>query len=370
MHRVSLTYNLVGVEAAQRDLHHPLLALLAAVHDCGSINGAARRLGLSYRHVWGELKRWEQELGQTLVVWNKGRPAVLSAFGEKVLWAERRAQARLAPQIEALRAELEKAFAIAFDAGAGVIPIVASHDDALPLLRALALERHRLHLDIGFSGSVDALAALNDGRCLMAGFHALVESPPRSPTARVYRPMLKPGRHKLVGFARRTQGLIVAPGNPLGITMLADLCRYGVRFANRARGTGTRVVLDELLAAQRIDPQHIIGFDRTESSHRSAAEAVASGSADAALGIEAAAHARGMGFVPLVQEQYFLVTLQPALALPQVQSLLELLRSAEWRAQLGGLAGYEALDSGQVLSLRRVLPWWRFRKPKPAGASR
>ena len=80
MHRVSLTYNLVGVEPAQRDLHHPLLALLAAVHDCGSINGAARRLGLSYRHVWGELKRWEQELGQTLVVWNKGRPAVLSTF--------------------------------------------------------------------------------------------------------------------------------------------------------------------------------------------------------------------------------------------------------------------------------------------------
>ena len=91
MHRVNLTYSLAGHEPAQRDLHHPLLALLAAVHDSGSINGAARRLELSYRHVWGELKRWEHELGQTLVVWNKGRPAVLSPFGEKLLWAERRA---------------------------------------------------------------------------------------------------------------------------------------------------------------------------------------------------------------------------------------------------------------------------------------
>ncbi|MEO8122797.1 MAG: substrate-binding domain-containing protein [Burkholderiales bacterium] len=364
MHRVNLTYSLVGREPQQRELHHPLLALLSAVHDSGSINAAARGLDLSYRHVWGELKRWEQELGQTLVVWNKGRPAVLSSFGEKLLWAERRAQARLAPQIEALRSELELAFAIAFDDSAGVIPIVASHDDALPLLRTLAQQRHHLHLDIGFSGSVDALAALNDGRCLMAGFHALVESPLRSPTARVYRPMLKPGRHKLVSFARRTQGLIVAPGNPLAITMLADLCRYGIRFANRARGTGTRVVLDELLAAQKINPQYIAGFDRTEPSHRSAAEAVASGSADAALGIEAAARARGMDFVPLVQEHYFLVTLQHALAQPQVQTLLGLLRSAEWRDQLNAFPGYEARDCGEVLSLRRVLPWWSFRKPK------
>ena len=368
MHRVNLTYSLAGHEPAQRDLHHPLLALLAAVHDSGSINGAARRLELSYRHVWGELKRWEHELGQTLVVWNKGRPAVLSPFGEKLLWAERRAQARLAPQIEALRGELEQAFAIAFDDGAGVIPIVASHDDALPLLRTLGLQRHRLHLDIGFAGSVDALAALNDGRCLMAGFHALTESPLRSPTARVYRGMLQPGRHKLVSFARRTQGLIVAPGNPHGITMLADLCRHGIRFANRARGTGTRVVFDELLAAQHIDPRHIAGYDRTEPSHRSAAEAVASGSADAALGIEAAACARGMGFVPLVQEQYFLVTLQQTLVQPQVQTLLGLLHDAQWRDQLNALPGYEARDCGEVLSLRRVLPWWTFRKPKRPAA--
>jgi putative molybdopterin biosynthesis protein len=368
MHRVNLTYSLAGSEANPRDLHHPLLALLAAVHDTGSINGAVRQLGLSYRHVWGELKRWEGELGQPLVVWNKGRPARLSQFGEKLLWAERRARARLAPQIDALRGELEQAFAIAFDDGAGVIPIVASHDDALPLLRTLAQSKHRLHLDIGFSGSVDALAALNDGRCLMAGFHALVDAPLRSPTARVYRPMLKPGRHKLVSFARRTQGLIVAPGNPLVITTLADLCRDGIRFANRARGTGTRVLLDELLAAQRINPQHIAGFDRAEPSHRSAAEAVASGSADAALGIEAAADARGMGFVPLAQEHYFLVTLQHALAQPPVQALLQLLRSAEWRAQLDALPGYESSDCGEVLSLRRVLPWWSFRKPKPAAA--
>ena len=364
MHRVQLTYTIGSGAAMQRDLHHPLMALLGAVHDTGSISGAARRLELSYRHVWGELKRWEGELGQELVLWVKGQPALLSPFGEKLLWAERRAQARLAPQIEALRSELEQAFAIAFDERTGVIPLTASHDDALPLLRALAQREARLHLDIAFSGSVDALAALNDGRCLMAGFHALIESPLRSPTAQVYRPMLKPGQHKLVAFAQRIQGLMVAPGNPLGLAALADLQRPGVRFANRARGTGTRVVFDELLARCRLSPKTIAGYDRAEPSHRSAAEAVASGTADAALGIESAARSRGLDFVPLAHEHYFLVTLQHALDQAPVQALLALLRSTAWRAQLGALPGYSAAHSGEVLSLRRVLPWWTYKTPK------
>jgi putative molybdopterin biosynthesis protein len=291
----------------------------------------------------------------------KGQRAQLSPLGEKLLWAERRARARLAPQIEALRSELERAFAVAFDDSAGVITMSASHDDALPLLREMAAGQ-RLHLDVQFTGSVDALAALNDGRCLLAGFHALTDSPRSSPTARVYRPMLKPGVHKLVSFARRSQGLIVAAGNPLAVRGLADLGR--VRFANRARGSGTRVVLEQLLAAQNVDASHIAGFDRGEPSHQASAEAVASGSVDAAFGIEAAARARGLDFVPLADEQYFLVALQPALDHPHVRTLLALLRCAEWQRRLDAIPGYRAERSGEVLSLRRVLPWWTYRKPK------
>jgi len=365
MHRVHLTYTLQGRDDTQRDLHHPLLAMLAAVHESGSISGAARQLSLSYRHVWGELKRWELELGQTLVSWTKGQAAVLSPFGEKLLWAERRAQARLAPKVEALRSELEQAFAIAFDDSVGALPISASHDDALPLLRQRAQDQHKLHLDINFCGSLDALAALNAGHCLLAGFHALTDSPQRSPTALAYRSMLKPGQHKLVSFARRTQGLIVAAGNPLGLRQLADLQRPGLRFAAREARTGTRVVLDELLTAQHIDPATIPALRRTEPSHRAAAEAVASGGADLSFGIEAAARARGLGFVPLASEQYFLVLMRDTLEHPQVRTLLELLRGADWQHQLNALPGYAAERSGEVLSLNRVLPWWHYRKPKP-----
>jgi putative molybdopterin biosynthesis protein len=365
MHRVQLAYTLTDARHAGRALHHPLLAMLAAVHGTGSISGAARQLELSYRHVWGELKRWEAELGQPLVLWAKGQPAVLAPFGEKLLWSERRALARLAPQIEALRSELERAFALAFDDSAGVVTLFASFDEALPQLRDRVAPR--LHLDIEFTGSVAALAALNEGQCLLAGFHALTASGLRSPTARRYRSLLRPGRHKLIGFARRTQGLIVAANNPLAIGSVHDLSRPGLRFANGPAGSGTCVVLEELLAAARIPPASIGAFDRGERSHQAAAEAVASGSADAAFGIPPAAQAKDLHFVPLAEEQYFLVTLAAHLSHPHVISLLEALRSRAWRAALDAIPGHRAERCGEVLSLRQVLPWWNYRKPKPAG---
>ncbi|MEP7058505.1 MAG: LysR family transcriptional regulator, partial [Caldimonas sp.] len=183
MHKVQLSYNLTPSPADRRALHHPLMAMLEAVHETGSISAAARRLGQSYRHVWGELKRWQVELEHPLVTWVKGQPARLSPFGAKLLWAERRALARVAPELEALRSELERVFDVAFDDSAGVVTMYASHDEALPRLRDWAARHSRLHLEIQFTGSVDALAALNDGRCPVAGFHALVDAPLRSPTA-------------------------------------------------------------------------------------------------------------------------------------------------------------------------------------------
>ena len=362
MHRVELTYALLAADRAPRELHHPLIELLGAIHEQGSISAAARHVGRSYRHVWGELKRWEGELGHELLVWSKGQRAALTPFGAKLLWAERQAQARLAPQLATLRGELEHAFAVAFDDDAAVVEIAASHDEALPLLRGWAARRSKLHLDISFTGSVDALAALNDGRCLVAGFHALVDSPPGSPTARAYHPLLKPARHRLIGFATRSQGLIVAATNPLRIQTVADLARPGLRFVNRSRGTGTRVVLDELLAAARTSAAEIDGYDRVEPSHRAVAQAVASGSADAAFGIEAVARDRGLDFIPLAQERYFLATLAEHLERAPVTALRTALAASEWQATLAALPGYAPMKSGEILSLTAMLPWWRTPK--------
>jgi putative molybdopterin biosynthesis protein len=348
----------------ERLIRNPLMDLLHAVNASGSISAAAKALGLSYRHVWGELKRWEVDLGQALIVWDKGQPARLSAFGEKLLWAERQAQARLAPQIESLHADLERAFAVAFDQAAHVLLLLASHDDALVALREHAAAGAGLHLDIRFCGSVDAIDGLNQGRCAIAGFHTPPEPRPGSLAQRTYQPLLRPGRHKLIGFARRTQGLMVAPGNALGLASVADLANKRARFVNRPLGTGTRLLFDELLGQAQLAPADIEGYGNTESSHAAVAQAVASGAADAGLGIEAAARSRGLDFVALLKEDYYLVCLKAALEEPPVQALLQVLRGAAWQQALSALPGYEPVRCGEVLSLRAQLPWWRFAAEK------
>ena len=369
MHRLQFHYTL-SRDASPALVRNPLIDLLQAVSTQGSISAAARALGLSYRHVWGELKRWEKELGNQLVVWEKGQSARLTEFGAKLMWAERQAQARLAPQIEALRAELERSFAVAFDDSVHVVTLYASHDDALTALREHALlqglgaGQGQLHLDIRFTGSVDAIRALNEGRCVMAGFHTLQDTGRKTLTERTYKPLLQPGQHKLIGFAQRTQGLMVARGNPLALASLHDLSARHARFANRALGTGTRVVLDELLTQAELTASDILGYDHTEPSHAAVAHAVAAGQCDAGLGIAAAAQRAGLDFVPLASERYHLVCLKSALAQPGIQALLQLLKTPAWQDEVTRIAGHAALQSGEVLSMRKVLPWWNYRQKK------
>lgn len=372
MHRVQLHYTL-SRDAGTAVIRNPLPELLQALADHGSISGAARSMGLSYRHVWGALKRWEDELGGELVVWEKGQSARLSEFGSKLLWAERQAQARLAPQIAALHADLERAFAVAFDPDAHVLTLYASHDDALGVLRSYAATPGvggAVHLDIRFTGSVDAIRALNEGRCTLAGFHTVERPAATSLAARTYRPLLRPGLHKIIGFAQRTQGLIVAPGNPLGLRSLADVARTGARFVNRSLGSGTRVLLDDLLAEGGLAAKAIAGYERHEPSHTAVAQCVAAGTADAGLGIELAARTRGLSFVPLVQERYHLACLKATLDQPALRALRLLLESQDWCSRMSGLPGYAPLHCGEVLAMRNVLPWWEFGEQKQSRTSK
>ena len=371
MHRIQLHYTL-SRDAGDAQIRNPLPEMLEAVAQQGSISAAARTLGMSYRHVWGALKRWEEQLGGELIIWGKGQSAQLSEFGAKLLWAERQAQARLAPQIAALHADLERAFAVAFDPNAHVLTLYASHDDALVALRTHAAQADAgaLHLDIRFTGSVDAIRALNEGRCTLAGFHTVDKAGADSLTAHTYQPLLQPGLHKIIGFAQRTQGLIVAPGNPLALHSLQDVARTGARFLNRPLGTGTRVLLDDLLAQAGLDAQGIVGYALNEPSHTAIAQAVAAGAADVGMGIELAARARGLDFVPLVHERYHLACLKASLDQPATLALRTLLQTPEWLAHMATLPGYSPLRCGEVLAMSTVLPWWQFNGKKRATASR
>ncbi len=358
MHSVHLHYTLDAQQAPTPGLvSHPLMTLLQSIEKQGSISASARELGLSYRHVWGALKRWEQELGNELIVWEKGQAARLTGFGRKLMWAERQTQARLAPQIQALRADLERTFAAAFDPDVHVLTLYASHDDAVARLQEQTASQG-LHLDVRFCGSVDAIRALNEGRCSVAGFHTLETPAAKSLPARTYKPLLQLGKHKLIGFAQRQVGLMAAPGNPLKLHTLRDVANTRARFVNRELGAGTRVLLDQLIEESQLSAENLCGYEDVEPSHAAVAARIASGRADVGLGIQSAAERQGLSFVPLHVENYWLVCLKSALETPSMVSLRAQLQSPDWLAALAAIPGYQAHTPGQVKSLKRVLPWW------------
>jgi putative molybdopterin biosynthesis protein len=364
---VQLQYRFLSEPQTGSQVDNPLFDLLSAVATQGSIQGAAKALDLSYRHLWGSLKQWEEALGQALVVWQRGQPARLTPFAERLLWAERQARERMVPHIEALRRELQRVMEEALDGSRQVLRMDASHDLMLPMLQQLG-DAQGLHIELRFAGSLDALRSLAEGRCVVAGFHA----PPLSRSehyARALKALLKPGRHKLISAMRRTQGLMVAPGNPRGVRSLADVVQRSLRFVAREPGSGTGL-LAEHLAAQQGFVLAALNTTAQEASHLACAAAVASGSADAALGIEAAATRYSLGFVPLVEEDYHLVCLADALEQPAVRLLRQILQSPAWRRELQELDGYASTPgAGDVLSLTRALPWWTFRTPRTSSAA-
>jgi len=153
----------------------------------------------------------------------------------------------------------------------------------------------------------------------------------------------------VVRLVERAQGLMVAAGNPLGIGGLGDVCRPGVRYVNRQRGAGTRVLLDVMLGQLGIAPSQIDGYAREEPTHLAVAAAIASGRADAGMGIMAAARAFGLDFVLLTTEPYDLVVAPGAVESPQLAPLWALLASDRFKASVEELGGYSAKEMGRRL---------------------
>jgi putative molybdopterin biosynthesis protein len=362
-----LRYALEPGEQRGATLGNPLFDLLAAVLEAGSIRLAAQELGCSYRYLWGSLRKWEQVLGEPLIIWSQGQRARPTQFAERLLWAERRARTRMQPHIEALRSDLSRVVSEAQDQRHQLLTVQASHDMALSVLQKHVAETADLHLDIRFQGSGDALRGLNDRQCLVAGFHVPALRGTAPVFAEALKPLLKPGRHKLIGCSRRMQGLMVRREHAALIRTFPDVIRHRLRFVNRQIGSGTRMFIDHLMHEHSIAPKDLPGYEAlTEETHVAVALCVASGLADAGVGIEAAALEFGLHFEPLVEENYFLACLKTNLGHTAVQRLCAALAGAGWRDILANLAGYRpAAAPGEVLVMTDALPWWPKIKSKP-----
>jgi putative molybdopterin biosynthesis protein len=229
------------------------------------------------------------------------------------------------------------------------VVIVGSHDNALDLLAdELRVQNSRLSLSSSHVGSLGGLMALKRGLCHMAGTHLLEESD-GSYNLSYIRKYLPDTPVKLVHLAMREQGLILPKGNPKGIRGLEDLAREDVRLINRQGGSGTRILLDFRLKHLNIAPERITGYHNEEFTHMAVAVAVLSGAADAGMGIQAAANALGLDFIPIVTEQYDLAISAHAYDGEAIRAVLSVIASRGFKERVLALGGYQIERTGEVL---------------------
>ena len=331
-----------------------LLPLLRAIRDSGSLAAAVRTVGLSYRSAWGLLREHQQRLSAPLVTLSRGRRATLAPAGVRMLQVADVAAERFAALVPSLTADIG---AVATPAGAprsrGArlrVAVVASHDLLLAAMRDRLGQAGQLEVDLSFMGSLHALEAFRAGGAVLAGFHVPLPMPrtKRAFDPTPFRRLLRSDRHRIVSLVLREQGLMLAEARAGRTRSFGDVAARGLRFVNRQRGSGTRLVIDALLARERIRPERIAGYDTEEFTHRAVAATIAAGRADVGFGLRAAAAEHALAFVPLVRERYCFAVARAALRDAAIAALLAYWRSPGFAALVQSLPGYRLDAPGDV----------------------
>ena len=226
--------------------------------------------------------------------------------------------------------------------------VIGSHDPMLDELSELLRRKYgNVSLASAHVGSMGGLIAVRRGEAHLAGTHLLDEATGEYNTSFI-RKFLPKGGVRLVECVKRTQGFILQKGNPLNIAGVADLLRDGLRYVNRQKGSGTRILIDYLCRENGVDTSGIYGYGREEFTHTSVAALIAANSADVGLGVFSAAKLYGLDFVPVCDEQYDLLVPDHAWDLPIMHKLLDVLTSDEFRERLDALGGYTVESPGVV----------------------
>lgn len=226
--------------------------------------------------------------------------------------------------------------------------VIGSHDPLLDVVSDLMRRKYPDHyVASAHVGSMGGIMAVKRGEAHSAGIHLLDEATGEYNTGFIRRYLQNEKILRIQGV-QRVQGLMVAAGNPKKVTGLKDIARDGVRYVNRQKGSGTRILLDYLLRKDHISVEDIYGYEREEFTHMSVATLVASGSADAGMGIYAAAKVYGLDFIPLSEEEYDFIMPARFGELEIVKHFLKILESEEFQAELKRMGGYQMKNPGKI----------------------
>lgn len=308
-----------------------LMVVFEAIERTGSIKGFAETLGLSYRAAWARLQAYEAALGHPLVRKTRGQGSELTEFGSTLAEAFASAVSGLDASLGRETRAIEHRLRRLLTGRAGALRLAASHDPLLiEVLREIPAEHGEIELSV--MGSSVAVKLLLDGGVDAAGFHCGALTPEQAD-------LPFSGLDASAGLVshplfEREQGLLLAPGNPLGIRSLADLTAQGMRYVNRQRGSGTRNWFDRMLAEAGLSADAIHGYAVEEFTHQAVAAVIACGAADAGLGVRAAADRLGLDFLSVGWETYYLAASR-TLTAPAFEALI-----AAVRARAAGTPGY------------------------------
>jgi molybdate transport repressor ModE-like protein len=330
-----------------------MLGFLKDIRETGKLTYAASRSQMSYRHAWNLVNEWSVFFGVPVVERSKGKGTKLTAFGEKLVWAGERLEARLGPQLENLAQELATELALLLPDQAAIIRVHASHGFAVSKLRELLNAAGGMNIDLRYVSNHTSLVSLAHHHCDLAGVH-LPRGELRKHSVDACREWLDNRIHRVISFATREMGLMVKPGNPLRITSMEALVNPAIRFVNRDQDSGTRLLFDQILHQHKIAPEKINGYQQVEFTHAAVAAYVASDMADVSFGVEAAARQFGLDFVRLLTEDYYFVCLQTLLDQAPMKQILSVMRGAEFHEALAKLPGYAASDTGSIKTVNEV----------------
>jgi molybdate transport repressor ModE-like protein len=330
-----------------------MLDFLNEIRATGKISRAAAQAQISYRHAWNLIEKWSAFFSIPLVERKQGRGTRLTAFGDRLVWAGQRLQARLGPQLQNLSQELETQINQLLPHGPSIIRVHASHGFAVSKLRELLSREPDIGVDLRYVGNQNSLVSLAHDGCDLAGMH-LPQGELRKRSIVATKNLLIPSVHRVIGFVTREMGLMVKRGNPLQIDSLERLLDPTVRFVNREPYSGTRLLFDQLLAQHKIDGARINDHERVEFTHAAVAAYVASGMADVSFGVEAAARLFDLDFVRLVTEDYLFVCRKSLLESPAMQRVLAILKGEEFNAAVDALPGYTAKDAGSIKTVKEA----------------
>lgn len=338
-----LTWQVDGKSGETLDAR--LLPLLRGIREHGTLGGAALATGLSYRLAWNLLADATRLLVAPPVLLEQGRGAQLARTGIELLDGH----AKLERELSGRRIELS---VIARpESKTNGLRIIASHDLALSELCERLATKTGTVAAVSFRGSLECLAAFARGDADVAGFHLVPTGDATDPIAH----SLDGRKDRLVRFAERELGLIVRRGNPRRVQSLHDLTARGVRFINRQRGSGTRLLLDHLLSNAGVASGSIRGYANEEHTHLAVSATVASGGADAGFGLKAAAARLGLDFVPIAKERYWLAIRARDIRSVPMTRFLAAIKGAKLKEIGRGLPGYCLRGAGTVLGVKAGL---------------